>query len=176
MEASDGSVVREVLAGDSERYRILVDRYRERFGRYAVALVGDPDLAADAVQEAFVKAYHGLATCRDPERFGSWFFRILSNQCHDARDRVRPMEDVARLPLPASDRADAAVDRAELAELIEQGLAMLTPEQREAFVLKHVEGHTYEQIAALTGVGTDALKMRVHRARDTLRTALGERL
>ncbi len=86
------------------------------------------------------------------------------------------MEDVARLPLPASDRADAAVDRAELAELIEQGLAMLTPEQREAFVLKHVEGHTYEQIAALTGVGTDALKMRVHRARDTLRTALGERL
>ncbi len=176
MEASDGSVVREVLAGDAERYRILVDRYRERFGRYAVALVGDPDLAADAVQEAFVKAYHGLATCRDPDRFGSWFFRILTNQCHDARDRARSTEDVSRLPLAASDRTDAEVDRAELAELIEHGLATLTEEQREAFVLKHVEGRTYEQIAALTGVGVDALKMRVHRARDTLRTVLGEQL
>jgi len=176
VEASDGSVVREVLAGDAERYRVLVDRYRERFGRYAVALVGDPDLAEDAVQEAFVKAFHGLATCRDPDRFGSWFFRILTNQCHDARARVRPMEDVARLPLRARDRTDATVDRKELADLIEQGLAVLTPEQREAFVLKHVEGRTYEQIAALTGAGIDALKMRVHRARDTLRDVLGERL
>jgi RNA polymerase sigma-70 factor (ECF subfamily) len=176
VEASDGSVVREVLAGDAERYRVLVDRYRERFGRYAVALVGDPDLAEDAVQEAFVKAFHGLATCRDPDRFGSWFFRILTNQCHDARARVRPMEDVARLQLRARDRTDAAVDRTELADLIEEGLAMLTPEQREAFVLKHVEGRTYEQIAGLTGAGIDALKMRVHRARDTLRNVLGERL
>jgi RNA polymerase sigma-70 factor (ECF subfamily) len=127
------------------------------------------------VQEAFIKAYHGLATCRDPDRFGSWFFRILTNQCHDARARVRPMEDVDRLPLAARERTDRAVERMDLADQIEQGLAMLTPEQREAFVLRHVEGHTYEQIAALTGVGIDALKMRVHRARDTLRTLLGER-
>lgn len=175
MEIADGAVVRQVLGGDVEAYRILVERYRQQFGRYAVSLLGDADLAADAVQEAFIRAYDSLGSCRDPDRFGAWFFRILTNQCHTARARGtrRDTVDVDDAGLASADRADAAVDRGELAARLEAGLERLTPEQREAFVLKYVEEKSYEEMAQLLGVGADALKMRVHRAREALREFMG---
>lgn len=173
MDPSDGTIVRQVLDGDVERYRILVERYRTQFGRYALAAVGDRDVAQDAMQEAFIRAFDALASCRDPDRFGAWFFRILTNQCRNAVARRRDGADVEAMDPPGGERADAALERGELAAALETALARLTPEQREAFVMKHVDGRSYEEMAELLGVGTDALKMRVHRARDALRQSLG---
>jgi RNA polymerase sigma-70 factor (ECF subfamily) len=175
-EAPDGVVVRQVLAGDVEAYRVLVERYRRAYGRYAVALLRDADAAADVVQEAFIRAYDGLAGCREPDRFGAWFFRILQNQCRNALARKRETVDLGMVEVAGPDRADGAVDREELAAALQAALAELTVEQREAFVMKHVEGRSYEEMAQLLGVGVDALKMRVHRARDALREKLGGRL
>ena len=173
MTSSDGAAVRRVLSGDVEAYRILVERYRAEFARYAQAAVGDRDAAQDAMQEAFIRAYDALSTCREPDRFGAWFFRILTNQCRNAvaRRKARvPLDDVD----PAgTDRADATVERGELAEALDAALARLTAEQREAFVMKHVEGRSYEEMSGLLGVGVDALKMRVHRARDAMRAMMG---
>ena len=173
VEIHDGEVVRQVLAGDVESYRHLVTRYRQMYGRYAVALVGDADAAADAVQEAFVRAFDSLASCRDPDRFGSWFYRILTNQCHSARERMRDSESVDDVEIEARERTDDALDRSELAEALHRAMARLTAEQREAFILKHVDGRSYEEMAELLGTGVDALKMRVHRAREALRTMMG---
>jgi RNA polymerase sigma-70 factor (ECF subfamily) len=157
----DGEIVRRVLEGEVELFGLLVERYRAEFARYATALVGDPDRAADAMQEAFIRAYRSLASCRDLKRVKAWFFRILTNQCHvEGHDE------------PARDRADAQVLQAELGEAIERALDQLTPEQRQAFVLRHVDGKSYEEMAALLGTGVDALKMRVFRARDALRQQL----
>ncbi len=174
MEQTDGAVVRRVLAGDVEAYRILVERYRAQFGRYAVSLLRDADLAADAVQEAFIRAYDGLAGCREPDRFGAWFFRILTNQCHTMRGRRKDTVDVEQVELESGSRTDATVERSELARRLDAALEQLTPEQREAFVLKYVEEKSYEEMAQLLGVGADALKMRVHRAREALRTLMAE--
>ena len=173
MESSDGTFVRRVLDGDVEQYRFLVERYREQFGRYALALVGDRDAAQDAMQEAFIRAFDALATCRNPDRFGAWFFRILANQCRNAMARRRDVVALEAVDPAGGESADAAVDRSELAASLETALAQLTPEQREAFVMKHVDGRSYEEMAELLGVGTDALKMRVYRARDALRELLG---
>jgi len=162
-----------VLSGDVEAYRLLVERYRSEFARYAQAAVGDADAAQDAMQEAFIRAFDALETCREPDRFGAWFFRILTNQCRNvvARRRARvPLDDV---DVAGADRADASLERGELAEALDAALARLTPEQREAFVMKHVEGRSYEEMASLLGVGVDALKMRVHRARDAMRAMMG---
>jgi len=174
LEPSDGTVVRRVLDGDVEQYRFLVERYRVQFGRYALGVVGDRDAAQDAMQEAFIRAFDALATCRNPDRFGAWFFRILANQCRNVVARRRDVVDLETVEPAGADRADAAVDRGELADRLEAALARLTPEQREAFVMKHVDGRSYEEMAELLGVGTDALKMRVYRARDTLRELLEE--
>ena len=173
MEPSDGEIVRLVLSGDTESFRFLVARYRQQYSRYAIVQVGDADGAADAMQEAFIRAYDSLDSCRDPDRFGPWFFRILTNQCHTARSRRRPTQDVAALDLPARERTDEALERSELADRLETALQRLTAEQREAFVLKHVDGRSYEEMAELLGTGVDALKMRVYRAREALRDMMG---
>jgi RNA polymerase sigma-70 factor (ECF subfamily) len=168
----DGAIVRRVLAGETELFGELVSRYREAFGRYAVSLVGDSDSAADAMQEAFIRAYRSLATCRNPERFGAWFFRILTNQCHNVRRSRRTEIDIAAVDPPGPGATDAATRQHELHDAIDAALDALTPEQREAFVMKHIDGRSYEEMAQLLGSGVDALKMRVHRARDRLRVLL----
>jgi RNA polymerase sigma-70 factor (ECF subfamily) len=169
---SDGAVVRAVLAGDAERFGVLVRRYRAEFGRYAVHVLGDADAAADAMQEALIRAYDSLADCRDPDRFRPWFFRILANRCRTALSRTKDRAELGGLDLPARERTDQALERRELSEQLGAALARLSDEQRAAFVMKHVDGRSYEEMSDLLGVGVDALKMRVYRARDALRSAL----
>lgn len=170
----DGALVRAALAGDTHAFGVLVERNRREFGRYAAAMLGDADAAADTMQEAFIRAWDSLEDCRDPDRFRGWFFRILANQCRTALGKRRPHVAVDDVEIPAPERTDAAVLDGELAARLGAALDALTAEQREAFVMKHVEGRSYEEIAALLGVGEDALKMRVHRARDALRGLLGD--
>jgi RNA polymerase sigma-70 factor (ECF subfamily) len=174
MDPSDGAVVRAVLAGDVELYRVLVERYRGEFGRYAAAMLGDPDAAADAMQEAFIRAYDALADCRDPDRFRPWFFRILGNQCRTALGRRRDTAPLEEVDPPARERTDAALERSELAARLDGALGRLTAEQREAFVMKFVDDRSYEEMAELLDTGVDALKMRVYRAREQLRALLGD--
>jgi RNA polymerase sigma-70 factor (ECF subfamily) len=173
VEATDGAIIRQVREGDTEAFRVLVTRYRRQYSRYAVALTGDADSAADAMQEAFIRAWNSLDSCRDPDRFGPWFFRILTNQCHTARSRRRDTDDVDALEIAAPSRTDESLERDELAAQLAGAMRRLTSEQREAFVLKHVDGRSYEEMAELLGTGVDALKMRVHRAREALRSMMG---
>jgi RNA polymerase sigma-70 factor (ECF subfamily) len=125
------------------------------------------------MQEAFIRAYRSLESCRDPDRFGAWFHRILTNQCHDARPKRPNPASLELVDPPGNHRSDREVEQHELADAIAAALERLTPEQKEAFVMKHVDGRSYEEMAELTGIGVDALKMRVHRARDGLREMLG---
>src|SRR5229473_7154749 len=100
--ASDGNVVRAVLAGDVERYAELVRRYRDRYARYATRMLGSADAAEDAVQDAFIRAYDQLAQCRDPDNFAGWFFLILRNRCFAERRRearIGPLADVESHPI-----------------------------------------------------------------------------
>jgi len=173
---TDGEVVRAVLAGDTECYGELVRRYRDRYARYAARMLGSLDVAEDAVQDAFVRAYDQLAQCRDPDNFAGWFFLILRNRCfaerrRRAREGPAPL-DVAAATVPAPGRSDGAVERLEQRQALQRALLELTPEQREVFVLKHVEELSYEEIAARVGVSVASLKMRMHRAYDRLRAQL----
>lgn len=170
----DGALVRAALAGDIHAFGVLVERSRRDFGRYTAAMLGDADAAADAMQEAFIRAWDSLEDCREKDRFRGWFFRILANQCRTALGKRRPHVAVDDVEIPAPERTDAAVLDGELAARLGAALDALTAEQREAFVMKHVEGRSYEEMAALLGAGEDALKMRVHRARDALRGLLGD--
>lgn len=168
----DGTLVARVLAGDTEMYGVLIERYRDRLGRYATAMCGDADLAADAMQEAFIRAYDHLAACREPDRFGSWFFRILTNQCHNHRSHSRarqPLETVA-----SATSADRDLTSAEIRYLIDRALGALPPELREAFVLREIEARPYPEMAELLHATEPALRKRVERARHAVRSALEE--
>jgi RNA polymerase sigma-70 factor (ECF subfamily) len=171
----DGEVVRAVLAGDRERYAVLVDRYRDRYARYAARMLGSADAAEDAVQDAFVRAYDQLAQCKDPDKFVGWFFLILRNRCFAERRRNRtsaPLE--AADAVAAADRADGGAELAEQRRALQLALLELTSDQREVFVLKHVEGLSYGEIAERLSTSVPSLKMRMHRAYDRLREQLRE--
>ena len=174
--ATDGEVVRAVLAGDTERYAELVARYRDRYARYAARILGSADDAEDAVQDAWVRAYDQLSQCREPDKFIGWFFLILRNRCFAERRKGR---DVAPLEaagaVATADRADHVLEASERQQALQRALLELTPEQREVFVLKHVEELSYDEIAQRLGTSVPSLKMRMHRAYDRLREELRDR-
>jgi RNA polymerase sigma-70 factor (ECF subfamily) len=168
----DQTLVERVLSGDVEYYAVLVERYRTQLARYAVSLCGDSDVAADAMQESFVRAFNSLASCRDPAKFRSWFTRILTNQCHNMRTRTRTHVALDDVEAAAHEEADTHLTSSEIGQAIERALDALTPEQREAFVLKHIEGYSYAEMAELLDAAVDALKMRVYRAREIVKEQL----
>jgi RNA polymerase sigma-70 factor (ECF subfamily) len=173
-DASDGVLVRRVLAGDVRAYAGLVARYRERFGRFAVHMLGNREDAEEALQDAFVRAFRSLARCDDPERFGSWLFRILVNRCrtHGARrarrGRTLVHDDAALNGAAVTHPAEHLAWR----EALAWAVGRLGAPYREAFLLKYVEELSYEEMAEITGAGVSALKMRVKRACDRLRELL----
>ena len=176
MEVSDAAVVQRVLAGDGDAYAILVGRYRDRYARFAIHMLGNRDDAEEALQDAFVRGYRSLARCEDPDKFGAWLMQILVNRCRThggrrgRREKTFVHDEVAMMGAATGHPAESAAWREEIQRALEQ----LDPMQREAFLLKHVENLSYEEIAELTGVGVSALKMRVKRACDRLRERLQE--
>jgi RNA polymerase sigma-70 factor (ECF subfamily) len=177
VERTDEQVVRDVLAGDRDAFRLLVRRYGDTLHGHALRMTGSPDEAADLVQRALVKGYRKLGSCREPARIGAWLFRILANMCKDhVKGRHQRDVSLARVEaaLPATADPEADLDGAEVRDRIWGALDALTPEQKEAFVLKHVEGRSYEEIAAVMDLSVASLKMRVHRAREALKGLLEE--
>ena len=174
-DAADGALVRRVLDGETEAFGGLVARHRDRGFRFAVAMLGDAADAEEALQDAFVRAYRSLGSCREPDRFGAWFLRILVNRCRTRGARRRRNAAVFVRDEAALERAAAKPEGdADWREEIDRALARLDRLQREAFLLKHVEGLEYEEMARLTGARIPALKMRVKRACDHLRDLLQE--
>jgi len=170
---TDGEVVRAVLAGDRNEYGELVGRYRDRYARFAARMLGSADAAEDAVQDAFIRAFEQLQQCRDPDNFAGWFFLILRNRCLAERRRTaRTGSSADAAAVPAAEQADGPVVQQEQRRALQQALLELTPEQREVFVLKHVEDLSYEEIAGRLGASIPSLKMRMHRAYDRLRERL----
>jgi len=154
---------------------VLVRRYKDVLYRYAERMTGRVDEAEDLVQRSLIKGFNNLSRCREPERFGGWLYRIVVNLCKDqlkGRHRLEvPLESVAER---SSKRAgpDRDFDRSALREELYQALQELSPDRREAFVLKHVEGWSYEEMAEVLQVSVSALKMRVMRAREHMQELL----
>lgn len=167
----------EVRAGNRAAFGILVERYQDRMMAYAVHMGCDHDEAADVVQDGFVRAYRHLGRCGDPHRFAGWLFRIVSNVCRSRLRRGRKRRTLrveglaAALPTDSPDpeaRAESAATRAE----VTAALAKVSPEQREALVLKYLEGRSLGEMSELTGASPSALKMRLKRGREALRVEL----
>ena len=171
--AADAALVAQVLDGDREAFSFLVRRHQDELYRYARNLRIDHDTASDLVQDAFVTAFTRLGQCSDPARFRFWLFRILRNRCldflRDIRRRSVSLDDVT---LVARGTPGDAASGSELRATIERALDSLSADLREAFLMKHHEGRSYQEMAELAEASVPAMKMRVHRARESLRDAL----
>jgi RNA polymerase sigma-70 factor (ECF subfamily) len=172
---SDQDIIGRVLAGDREAFSQLITRYSDALYRHALGMTGSPDVAEDILQTSYIKAYHHLGEVRG--RFDAWLFRIVANGCKDWLKNIRRTHlsyDEDDQPSNYS-TPDEDLDRTELRQDLDRALAELAPSLREAFIMKHVEGRSYEEMADLLGTTVGALKMRVHRAREALQTLLEEK-
>jgi RNA polymerase sigma-70 factor (ECF subfamily) len=171
---SDATLVAAVLAGDTDLFGALIRRHRDAYTRFAVRMLGSVSDADDALQGAFIRAFRALRTCQQPEFFRTWLYRIVINECRTfaakrhRRERRLVRDEDALAHAVAADRGEAGA----IEEDIQRALLQLAPEQRQAFLLKFVEEMSYEEMAAVTGAGISALKMRVKRACERLRELL----
>jgi len=173
---TDATLVRRVLDGDTAAFTMLVDRHAAACTRFAIRMLANREDAEDAVQDSFLRAYRSLARYEERQAFRTWLFQILVNRCRTAavrrqrRQRMFLVDDNAVASASVQPAAESTELRAELRRAIDA----LDPDQREAFLLKHVELLSYDEMAEATGVGVSALKMRVKRACDRMQWLLRE--
>jgi RNA polymerase sigma-70 factor (ECF subfamily) len=167
------------LAGDARAFQELVVRYRGRLLNFVSRMIGDRERAEDLVQEAFIRVYRHLHRFDPAKKFSTWVYTIASNLAkNELRNRGRsPLvyADVLRAPgdgearpLQFEDpttRPDRMYATRHLREMVNVAVATLAPHHREVFVLRELEGRSYEEIARLTHCNLGTVKSRLNRAR-----------
>ena len=184
MEASDLAVVARVKAGDHDAFRHLVERHSRSVFRLAYRLTGHEQDAEDVVQETFLKAFRQIRRFEARSSFATWLYRIAVNCAHDLlrqrpRAGSRPSLDDPDLGVAAAlaDPSVAADPMRELAsrridERVRSAMSALSDQERSAFVMRHFEGLSIEEIGRVLDLKSSAAKHSIFRAVHKLRRAL----
>lgn len=179
------------LPDDDDRlltFEELVDKYEKKIFNLILRQVGDREEAADLTQDTFINAYRAFGSFRGECKIATWLCQIAMNHCKNRfrqRDRRRELEGFS-LDAPATHDPDAArmeiadwhqspqrvLEARELQHLIHKAIASLAPEYRTVLVLCDLQGHSYQEIAAITGLTLEAVKTRIHRGRLMIRRKL----
>jgi len=177
----DGALVAEYLRGETRAFDALVDRYQTRLLNFIYRTVGDRERSEDLVQEAFIRVHRHMARFDHTKKFSTWIYTIASNLAkNELRNRSRnPLvlfttmtqgwEDEER-PLEFEDssmRPDDLFRKRHVKALVEQTVAQLPKHHREVFVLRELEGRSYEEIADITHCNLGTVKSRLNRARSS---------
>ena len=180
-QLGDSELVSEYLAGEGRSFDILVERYQARLLNFVYRIVGDRERAEDLVQEVFIRVYRHLARFDKSKKFSTWIYTIASNLGkNELRNRSRnPLVlftsmtqgwDDDERPLefedPAS-RPDDLFRKRHVRALVEESVARLPQHHKEVFVLREIEGRSYEEIAEITHCNLGTVKSRLNRARSS---------
>jgi RNA polymerase sigma-70 factor, ECF subfamily len=176
----DSGVVSAFLDGESRAFDELVNRYQNRLLNFVYRTTGDRERAEDLVQEVFVRVYRHIHRFDRSRKFSTWIYTIASNLAkNELRNRSRnPLvlfqtirrnwEDDDR-PLQFEDpgsRPDDLYRKRHLREAVEDAVEKLPPHHRNVFVLRELEGKSYEEIAEITSCNLGTVKSRLNRARN----------
>jgi RNA polymerase sigma-70 factor (ECF subfamily) len=183
MEADDGAAVERARSGDGDAFRLLVERHSRNVFRLAFRMTGNEHDAEDVVQETFLRAYRQLDKYETRSSFGTWLFRIASNYSldllrsrkrrEDKRERNKPEQADILESMPAqSPGPDRVAYSGQVQGRVQAALEELSEQERTAFVLRHFEGLSIEEIGNVLGTGTNATKHSVFRAVQKLRRSL----
>ncbi|MEK7240352.1 MAG: sigma-70 family RNA polymerase sigma factor [Gemmatimonadota bacterium] len=184
----DADVARLAQQGREPAFRELVRRYERPVFSLVFRMVRDTATAEDLAQETFIKVLNHIDKYRPEFKFSSWLFKIANNVAIDHLRRrqlntisidgapnAASVADIEATRLDIADKSESALDAMEARELgsaIERAIGALRPEYRSCIMLRHVEGRSYEEIAATLDLPLGTVKTYIHRARHQLREAL----
>jgi RNA polymerase sigma-70 factor, ECF subfamily len=184
----DREVVELACSGRESAFRELLSRYEKPVFSLVFRMVRNRQLAEDLAQEAFIKAFNALGSYKPEYRFSSWLFKIANNLTID-HIRKKKLDTVSidgspharegdeidrtRLDLPATgETPEEYTENRELGGQIEEAIARLRPEYRTAILLRHVEGHSYDEVADIMDLPLGTVKTYIHRGRSELKGLL----
>jgi RNA polymerase sigma-70 factor (ECF subfamily) len=171
-------LIRGVQEGRREFFEPLVRAYEAEAQRVAIAIMGDRDVAHDAVQEAFIKAYRAIDRFDLGRRFRPWFMQILRNQCRDMIRRRKAGFDTQRMTplmaerLPSSSDPERRSRAQEAHDILWEALGRVSVDHREVLVLKEIQELNYGEIAEAVGIPEGTVASRLYHARRALKEAL----
>jgi RNA polymerase sigma-70 factor (ECF subfamily) len=180
-EIDDTALVNAFLMGENRSFDVLVERYQARLLNFVYRIIGDRERAEDLVQEVFIRVHRHLGRFDRSKKFSTWIYTIASNLGkNELRNRARnPLVlftsitqgwDDEERPLEFEDpsaRPDDQFRKRQVKELVEQSVAKLPKHHREVFVLREIEGRSYEEIAEITRCNLGTVKSRLNRARNS---------
>jgi RNA polymerase sigma-70 factor (ECF subfamily) len=183
MELTDAAFVTRARSGDTDAYRVLVERHGRALFRLAFRMTGNEQDAEDVVQESFLRAYRQLGKFDERATFGTWLYRIATNCSLDlVRSRKRRSENLAPAdpemedPIVSLPSGNPGPERealsGEIRERVAEAMNDLSATERTAFVLRHFEGMCLEDVSRILGCQAGAAKHSVFRAVQKLRRAL----
>lgn len=184
---TDVDLVEGYLAGDTRMFQLIVERYESRMVNFIQRSIGDRDRAQDLAQEVFIRVYRHMKRFDTTKKFSTWIYTIASNLAkNELRNRSRnPLVlfqtltsswDDDHRPLQFEDssmRPDDLYRQRHLREMVEKAAAELPIHHREVFILREIEGKTYEEIAEITGTQLGTVKSRLNRARNRFAQIIG---
>lgn len=181
VELDDAQIAQRHLAGDARAFGALVDRYQGRLLNFVNRTIGDRERAEDLVQEVFIRVFRHLHRFDQTKKFSTWIYTIASNLAkNELRNRSRnPLVffqtikrnwEADHRPLEFEDttaRPDDLYRKRFLKDAVDQCVAQLPEHHRVVFVLRELEGKSYEEIAEITGCNLGTVKSRLNRARNS---------
>ncbi len=170
-DQADGDVVARCLAGDTAAFAQLVERYERVLFSVALRMLGNPEDARDATQDAFVKVFQRLHDYKPEHRFFSWIYRILTNECLNALRARRPQEpDIPEMAITSG--ALEALELEERRRAVQTAIGALPADYRDVLILRHFAELSYEEVADTLAIPVKTVKSRLY----TARQQLGQRL
>lgn len=189
-QLDDSSLVARFLDGEKRAFTELANRYHVRLMNFIYRTIGDRDRAEDLVQETFIRVYRHLHRFDQTKKFSTWVYTIAGNLAkNELRNRsrnplvlfqtIRKNWDADHRPLEWEDntyRPDDLYRKRHLKSMVEDAVAQLPEHHRMVFVLREMEGKTYEEISEITGVNLGTVKSRLNRARNNFAQIIGPML
>ena len=167
LEPTDPVLVRRFQQGQEQAFAVLMERHERRVYNLAYRMLGSPEDARDATQDAFLSCFRHLAKFRGDSSFSTWLHRIALNACYDALRRRRDttsLEGRSVDPMPVPDHAD----RAAAATDVQRALLGVPPDFRAVLVMHELQDLPLEDIATTLGLPVGTVKSRLHRGRVAL--------
>ncbi len=174
--AEDADLIRQAARGKVEAFNLLVSRWDKRVYNYLLRITGNREDALDLTQEAFLKAHLNLRKLDDPARFAPWLYRIAHNEAYSMFRKRRPETDVDAIEPEGTETGitvgGTSVFPMELTLAVAGALDRLSPDQREAVVLKIYQGFKFEEMAEILSCPVSTVKSRLYTALELLKNEL----